>query len=243
MSETAVFGAVAPTGFGEREPIALADYGLLADRCSAALVAPDGSIDWLCLPRYDSPPIFDRILDPQGGHWSIRPVDAFVSEWRYLLGTLVLETTFRTNTGVIRLTDAMLVGGDGLSPHEVVRSVECLSGEVVLAMNLVSRTEHLTRVAVRSGVPVEVDDAGVGASFTVCAGERVGFSLCWIQTDLLVAPEPTPPTAVAARIEETVWRSWVEAHDISVGTYRRLTEMRIHLLERDAVRELAGAAL
>jgi hypothetical protein len=243
MSETAVFGSVAPAGFEERGLVALADYGLLADRCSAALVAPDGSIDWLCLPWYDSPPIFDRILDPQGGHWSIRPVDDFVSEWRYLLGTLVLETTFRTATGVARLTDAMLVGGDGLSPHEVVRSVEGLSGEVELLMELASRTEHLTRVAVRSGVSIEVDDAGVGASFTVRVGERVGFSLCWIPTDVRVAPEPTPPTAVAARIEETVWRSWAEAHDISAGTHRRLTEMRIHLLERDAVRELAGASL
>src|SRR2546425_1241097 len=86
----------------------VAAYGLLADCNSAALVARDGSIDWLCLPRYDSPSVFGRILDPAAGHWSIRPAGAFTSERRYLPGTLVIETTFTTDTGSVRLTDAML---------------------------------------------------------------------------------------------------------------------------------------
>src|SRR4051812_34319085 len=86
---------------------AIADYGLLADCNSAALVARDGSIDWLCLPRYDSPSVFARILDPAAGHWSITPAGSFTSERRYLDGTLVLETTFTTATGVVRLTDAL----------------------------------------------------------------------------------------------------------------------------------------
>src|SRR3954453_2700786 len=77
----------------------VAEYGLLADSNSAALVARDGSIDWLCWPRFDSPSVFARILDPEAGHWSIRPVGAFTSDRRYLPGTLVLETTFTTDTG------------------------------------------------------------------------------------------------------------------------------------------------
>src|SRR5262249_45057795 len=86
----------------------IADYGLLADCNTAPLVARTGPIDWLCLPRYDSGSVFGRILDREAGHWSIRPAGAFTSERRYLPGTLVLETTFTTETGVARVTDALL---------------------------------------------------------------------------------------------------------------------------------------
>ena len=81
----------------------IGDYGLLADCNSAALVARDGSIDWLCLPRYDSDAIFARILDPDGGHWSIRPAGEFSVERRYVPGSLVVETTFTTAGGVAQL--------------------------------------------------------------------------------------------------------------------------------------------
>ena len=77
----------------------VADYGLLADCNSSALVDRGGSIDWLCLPRYDSAAVFSRILDPAAGHWSICPSGAFTTERRYLPGTLVIETTFTTDTG------------------------------------------------------------------------------------------------------------------------------------------------
>src|SRR5579884_1656972 len=77
----------------------IAEYGLLADCNSAALVDRDGSISWLCLPRYDSAAVFARILDPAGGHWSIAPTQPYRSERRYLPGTLVIETTFATGTG------------------------------------------------------------------------------------------------------------------------------------------------
>src|SRR6266567_5408216 len=83
--------AGAPRG---SQPVAA--YGLIADCNSAALVALDGSIDWLCLPRYDSESVFGRLLDEAAGHWSIRPAGAFTSEHRYLPGTLVVETTFVT---------------------------------------------------------------------------------------------------------------------------------------------------
>src|ERR1700751_527432 len=86
----------------------VAEYALLADCNSAALVCRDGSIDWMCLPRYDSPSVFGRILDPSAGYWSIRPTTEFTSERRYLPGTLVVERTFTTDTGSVRLTDAML---------------------------------------------------------------------------------------------------------------------------------------
>src|ERR687897_845915 len=85
----------------------VANYGLLADCNSAALVDSDGSIDWLCMPRYDSDAVFARLLDPEAGHWSIRPVRSYTATRRYLPGTLVIETTFTTETGEVRLTDAM----------------------------------------------------------------------------------------------------------------------------------------
>src|SRR5882672_6197925 len=126
----------------------IAEYGLLADCNSAALVTRDGSIDWLCLPRYDSESVFARILDPDAGHWSIRPAGAFTSERRYLPGTLVAETTFTTDTGSVRLTDALVFAegqrGHDLgydAPHELLRSVEGVSGEVELGMELAARPE------------------------------------------------------------------------------------------------------
>src|SRR6516164_4097479 len=76
-------------GTGSSQPIGA--YGLLADCNTAALVDRHGSIDWLCLPRYDSPAVFARILDREAGHWSIRPVGGFTTTRQFLPGTLVLE--------------------------------------------------------------------------------------------------------------------------------------------------------
>src|SRR6266700_1150681 len=109
--------AYGPSG-GARGSQPIADYGLLADCNSAALVAKDGSIDWLCLPRYDSESVFGRILDEAAGHWWIRPAGAFTSERRYLPGTLVVETTFTTETGSVTLTDA-LAFAEGQRGHDL----------------------------------------------------------------------------------------------------------------------------
>jgi len=97
-----------------------------------------GSIDWLCLPCYDSDAIFARLLDADAGHWSIRPAGPFTTEWRYLPGTLVIETTFSTDSGTVRLTDAMAFAADQRghdAPHEVLRGVEGVAGEVELVMD------------------------------------------------------------------------------------------------------------
>src|SRR5215470_8672285 len=84
------------------DSLPIAEYGLIADCNSAALVASDGSIDWLCLPRYDSPAVFTRLLGATAGHWSLTPDEPFTVTRRYLPGTLVLETTFTTASGVAR---------------------------------------------------------------------------------------------------------------------------------------------
>src|SRR5438874_13362771 len=118
-----------PTPIAERDgsgSLPIAAYAMLSDCSSAALVGTDGSIDWLCLPRYDSPALFARLLDPDAGHWAIAPVEPCMVERRYLPGTLVLETVFTTASGTIRLLDALAFaegqrGHDlGLdSPHEL----------------------------------------------------------------------------------------------------------------------------
>ena len=114
----------------------IADYALLSDRHSAALVARDGSIDWLCFPRFDSPSIFARLLGDDAGHWSMRAVAAAEVTRRYLPGTMVLETTFRTPTGTVALTDALAMGdgnrGHQLgkdAPHLLLRRATCVHGE------------------------------------------------------------------------------------------------------------------
>ena len=236
----------------------VANYGLLADCNSAALADRDGSIDWLCLPRYDSDAIFARLLDPDAGHWSIRPTAEYTSERRYLPGTLVIETTFRTAAGSVRLTDAMAfaegqrgheLGFD--APHELVRSVEGLSGEVELELELAPRPQYglikplvrleeggartfgAGRVSVRSAVPLEVADSTMRATFTVAEGEELGFSMRSAEGESREAPQPTSSGAVAARIEDTVegWRSWEAEHDIYEGPHRELVRMSSRVLK------------
>ena len=80
-------------------------YGLIGDCGTAALVSDEGSIDWLCLPSFDADPVFGRLLDPGGGHCTVRAARLLETHRRYLPGTPALETTFRTSTGIARLTD------------------------------------------------------------------------------------------------------------------------------------------
>src|SRR6266567_5100973 len=88
----------------------IGDYGLLSDCRSAALVSKEGSIDWLCFPRFDGPSVFGRILDDRAGHWSIRPVGDFTVGRRYLDDTMLLETTFTTSSGTATVVDGLAVG-------------------------------------------------------------------------------------------------------------------------------------
>jgi alpha,alpha-trehalase len=241
---------------GASQPIA--NYGLMADCNSAALIDRDGSIDWLCLPRYDADAVFARILDRDGGHWSIRPAASYGSSRRYLPGTLVVETTFTTDSGTVKLTDAMVFAegqrGHDLgydAPHELVRSVEGVSGEVELVLELAPRPEYglikplirledggartfgSGRLAVRSDVPLEVDDATMTASFAVSGGDRLGFSMQWAPPERREASEPTPAGRVADRIDDTVeaWRSWEAEHDVYEGPHRELVRLSSRVLK------------
>ncbi len=88
----------------------IADYALVSDCHSAALVSRAGSVDWLCFPRFDSRSVFARLLDESAGSWSIRPAGAAEISRRYVERSMVLETTFRTATGSVTLVDALAIG-------------------------------------------------------------------------------------------------------------------------------------
>src|SRR5918994_4867725 len=90
-------------------PPPIADYAIIGDCRSAALISREGSIDWLCWPRFDSPSLFGALLDPQAGHWRIAPTAPFKAERRYLGETNVLETRFKTDAGSLLLTDLLPV--------------------------------------------------------------------------------------------------------------------------------------
>ena len=252
--------AVAPNRHaGDEQFRPIADYGLLADCNSAALVSSAGSIDWLCMPRYDSPAVFARILDPDGGHWSIRPAGAFTAKRRYLPGTLVIETTFTTETGAVRLLDALAFAegqrGHELGfdvPHEVLRAVEGVSGRVELETELAPRGEYglvrplfrqengggrtfggPSRILIRAGVPTEVADATMRASFEVAEAQTVGVAMRWLPVEEHDPPRPTDPERVRERIEDVVeaWRSWEAKHDIYEGPHRELVRLSSRVLK------------
>ncbi|HEX4624648.1 MAG TPA: trehalase-like domain-containing protein [Solirubrobacteraceae bacterium] len=140
-------GAVEPQSAAAPSPFPpIADYAFLSDCHTSARVAPDGSIDWLCVPRFDSPSIFGSLLDRQGGSFRLGPFGINVPSSRvYEPGTNILLTTWKTPTGWIMVRDALTVGPrhgeDEVTPHTrpptdedgdhlLVRTVLCLDGSV-----------------------------------------------------------------------------------------------------------------
>jgi alpha,alpha-trehalase len=236
----------------------IADLALLSDCNSAALATRGGAIEWLCLPRFDSASVFGRLLDPDAGHWTIRPVGDFTTERRYLPGTLVLETTFTTPTGSVRLVEALGFApgqrGHDLgvdSPHELLRLVEGVSGTIDLVLELAPRPEYgLVRPLVRAtedgartfggpnqilfraGVPIVVDGSTVITRFEVAGGEQVGFALRWAPLER-TPQQPTAPADVAARLEDTTetWRSWEAEHSVYDGPHRELVQLSSRVLQ------------
>ncbi len=135
------------------------DYGLIGNERTAALVALDGAIDWLCLPHFDSPGVLAALLDAQsGGHFRLAPAEPFSVTRRYLPETNVLETTFRCAGGSVRVTDAMTIPETGPLPwNELLRRVECLEGSVSMRWEMEPRFRwgaERGELEERQGVPV-----------------------------------------------------------------------------------------
>jgi GH15 family glucan-1,4-alpha-glucosidase len=216
---------------------AIGDYAVIGDCRSAALISRDGSVDWLCLPRFDSPAVFAALLDQRdGGSFSVRPAGEYESSRRYVGDTNVLETTFRTDTGTLRLVDLMPVTGEAekrreLWPnHQLLRQVECLDGEVEVEVlcdprpdygRIVPRSDdrgafgfrfhQAPGLLLRSEIPVAAlapERPGVGGRATLRAGERRYLSL----TFNLEEPAVVPPFGEAAerKLSQTLewWEEW-----------------------------------
>jgi hypothetical protein len=126
----------------------IGDYALISDCRTAALVSRAGSVDWLCFPRFDGPSVFARLLDDDGGHFSVGVAGATATR-RYLPGTMTLETTFQTAAGAAVLVDAMAVGrnerghelGAG-SPGALLRQLTCTEGSVEVEVEYAPRPEY-----------------------------------------------------------------------------------------------------
>jgi GH15 family glucan-1,4-alpha-glucosidase len=201
------------------------DYALVGDMQSAALISTAGAVDWLCVPRFDSPSCFAALLGDTGhGRWQIAPAGgAIATSRRYRPGTLVLETEFETDDGAVRVIDFMPPRGDG-APR-LMRIVEGLAGRVPMRMELTLRPDYGSiqpwiepvpdGVAAIAGpdafrlstpIALQTVDGTVGADLVAAAGTRERFTLSWWRSH-----EPSPPVEDAdsalARTEAW-WAEW-----------------------------------
>jgi len=208
-------------------PSSIEDYALLGDTHTGALVSRAGSIDWLCLPRFDSAAPFAALLGDEGnGRWQIAPRGhVTTTRRRYRADTLVLETDFDTSEGSIRLVDFM--PPRGTSPH-FVRLVVGIRGRVRVHMDLKPRFDygrirpslrHIDgadvaiagpdSVWLRTPVETRAQDAAVGADFVVSAGELLPFALTWHPSH---DPPPIPVDPLRALAEtESFWTEWISS--------------------------------
>uniref|UniRef100_E1T920 Glycoside hydrolase 15-related protein n=1 Tax=Burkholderia sp. (strain CCGE1003) TaxID=640512 RepID=E1T920_BURSG len=207
------------------------DYALLGDGETAALLSSDGSIDWLCWPRFDDDACFAALLGtPDNGHWMLSPEAAVKSHARrYQHDTMIIETEFEVEDGAVRVTDFM-PAGDG--PSSVVRIVTGLHGVVkmdsVLRLRfnygeLAPLLEHRDGVVearigpdcvvLRTDAPIELADGTMRSRFSIKAGNRVSFTMTCKRAHH-AAPQPLD---VQHALDETqrFWRNWIDSFDDS----------------------------
>jgi GH15 family glucan-1,4-alpha-glucosidase len=211
------------------------DYGLIGDCKTAALVSRRGSIDWLCLPRFDSDAVFAAILDvDRGGSFAIHPTGDFDSTQRYVDDTNVLETQFTTSSGTLTLRDTFTVGhgkvrrGTLEPTHEILREIQCGDGEVEVSVTCDPRPDFGTlspvartrgqlgitwtarrlALALRSEVPLALESTVARGTYRLKAGERRFVSFAAVHGE----PSIFLPLgdAAADRLEHSLawWRDW-----------------------------------
>ena len=203
----------------------LEDYGLIGDTQAAALVGRNGSVDWLCLPRFDSASCFTALLgDERHGRWLVAPAgEVRTSARRYRPGTLVLETDFETAGGAVRVIDFM--PRRGLGPPRVMRIVEGLRGRVPMRMELSLRPDYGSIVPwiepasdgvvatagpdafrLSTPLPLSVEDGTASAEFAVVEGARERLTLTWHPSHE-ESPSVEDADSALARTQAW-WREW-----------------------------------
>ncbi len=210
--------------------VPIGDYAAIGDGRTVALVARDGSIDWLCLPDLDSPSVFAAVLDAdRGGRFALRPESPAEVRRRYLPDTNVLETTFTTGEGVVRVTDAMALPSAELGPtRELIRRVDGLAGRVPMRWRITPafgygavrpRLERRGRIPVAVVGPdalavccwgageTQLDEQAIFGRFEASEGSSALVALCAAHQEPLVFPRRAH---VEARLEATIayWRRW-----------------------------------
>jgi len=210
-------------------PGKIEDYALLGDLHTAALVGRDGSIDWLCLPRFDSPACFAALLhDERAGHWLLAPsTGGPATRRRYRDHSLILESEWDTEDGTVRVVDCMPPRGEAA---DVVRVVEGVSGRVTMRMRLALRFDYghivpwvrrqgedLGAIAgpdavwLRTPVALHGVEQTTVAEFSVEAGQRIPFVLTYQPSHL---PRPRPVDVDVAIAEtEGFWSDWIAKCD------------------------------
>jgi GH15 family glucan-1,4-alpha-glucosidase len=213
--------------------VPLREYAAIGDGRTVALVARDGSIDWLPLPDLDSPSVFAAVLDPgKGGRFSLEPDAPYEATRRYAPDTNVLETTFTTSEGTVRVTDALLFHGPGLSPlRELVRVVEGLAGTVPIRWTVEPRFGYgatPARITARDGgaiasagadaIAVRSFDAGpldigpdrISGRVDVAAGATAILAMSSSHAEPIVFPGRDE---LLTRLDATrdAWRRWSES--------------------------------
>ncbi|HVM58602.1 MAG TPA: glycoside hydrolase family 15 protein [Gaiellaceae bacterium] len=207
------------------------DYALLGDLQTAALVSRDGSVDWLCLPRFDSGACFAALVgDVDNGRWLLAPEAGGTPARRYVTDTLILETTWTTADGSVRVLDFM-PPRDGAP--ELIRIVEGLDGRVAVRSELVVRFDYgsvvpwVTRVGdariaiagpdalcFRTPARTRGERMRTVSEIVVAEGERVPFTLAWFPSH--VDPPAATNAEEALAYAETFWRDWNESRTVSV---------------------------
>jgi GH15 family glucan-1,4-alpha-glucosidase len=246
----------------------IGDYGLIGDGHTAGLVSKSGWIDWACLPRLDSASVFGRLLDPDAGHCVITPSVPTETSRRYLPGTLILETTFTTDTGTVRLTDCITMKAGGASnPHrQILRIVEGVEGTIPMLVQISPRFDFgavrpWTRaiseglwaslgaavgLLIESNIALQADRHDLSATVDIAAGDRRHLSISFRKPELLdgLKSDPIATTEADRRLEETAdwWHQWHTSHTEREPDDVVLSAMVLKALNNPPTGAIAAAA-